>query len=105
MTVSLWSEVGLSFQAFMQQDYKMSVEFHHQHQQIDDCASEVAVYVIDHGNWEKPILPGGDSCPALEFSPERFDHIGNFWTCGEQKNGKGGDRRPLPYMEVCGDAD
>ena len=71
----------------MHLDYSMSVELPHHHQQIDDCASEIAVYVSNHGNWDRPILPGGDSCPDMEFVPERFDHQGNAWTCKEQNHG------------------
>ena len=65
----------------------MGVELYHTHQVIDDCATDIAVYVSDQTNWEKPILPGDGSCPDLEFVPEHFDHIGNFWQCLEQNNG------------------
>ena len=77
-----------SSQALMQLDYQMLVELQHNHQQIDNCATEIAAYVGDHGNWEKPILPGGGSCLDLDFVPERFDHRGNLWTCQNQKYGK-----------------
>ena len=68
--------------------YQLSVELHHNHQQIQDCASEIAHYVQDHGNWERPILPGGGSCPDMVFEPERFDPQGNLWTCKEQSQGR-----------------
>ena len=68
--------------------YQMSIEIHHHHQEIDACALEIAEYVTDHGNWERPILPWGGSCPDLDFEPERFDHQGNNWLCIESNSGK-----------------
>ena len=68
--------------------YQMAVKDHHHIHEIDSCALDIAAYVTDHDQWEKPILPGDGSCPELQFEPERFDYIGNFWQCIEQNNGK-----------------
>ena len=72
----------------MELHYQMFIQPHHHHKLIDDCASEIAVYAGDHGNWAKPILPGGGSCPEMVFEPERFDQLRNLWTCSEQIHGK-----------------
>ena len=69
-------------------EYTMTLEIYHNHQTVDSCASEIAVYVVNHDNWPQPILPGEGDCPDMQFVPERFDHRGNFWKCGDSSYGK-----------------
>ena len=62
-------------------DYELTITLHHNHQEVDACALEIAEYVGNHTNWYKPILPGEGGCSDMVFVPERFDHQGNFWQC------------------------
>ena len=67
-------------------DYIISVQLDHTYQDIIDCTVEIAEYVVDHDNWQKPILPQEPGCSELEFVPERFDWQENFWLCSNQKH-------------------
>jgi hypothetical protein len=71
----------------MLSNYQLMMQAHHNHQQVDTCALELAEYLCDHDNWVKPILPGGDGCADMEFLPERFDHLRNMWQCIDQITG------------------
>ena len=53
------------------------------------CAADIAEYVGDHRNWQRPIIPGDEQCEQLEFQPERFDWVSNMWICSGSLNDAG----------------
>ena len=62
------------------------LKLHHSHtyQEVSACAQEVATYIGDHDNWQKPILPEENGCSAMNFEPERFDFQFYSWICREE---------------------
>ena len=67
----------------MMLDYSMDLEMHHDYSSIVQCATEVASYVGNHDNWLRPIIPADGDCAEMVFTPDQFDHRGNFWRCDE----------------------
>ncbi len=61
--------------------YSMDVNLDVHFLDIEECAADVAEYVIDGNNWPDPILPGSTDCIAMELNPPRFDAGSSQWIC------------------------
>ena len=68
----------------MRQDYTLDVQPSHSHDEIDECAREIAEYAGNHDNWYKPIVPADGNCREMEFIPEEFHLLGTYWNCLNQ---------------------
>ena len=72
---------------FMEIDDVLHFASHHTTGDVTSCAQEIVMYITDHNNWQKPILPPELGCAEMEFQPERFDSVFNKWLCSQNFNG------------------
>ena len=52
--------------------------------EVETCALEVAEYLNDHSNWQKPVFPDEAGCSRLQVFPKYFSASGMFWNCDNQ---------------------
>ena len=76
-----------TYQADVDAMFKFDLEPHHSNSDIVSCIQEVEVFVGNHDNWNKPIIPGDDDCTQLDFQPEIFEPKLRNWVCSA--SGKG----------------
>ena len=46
-----------------------------------DCAYLVHSWLLQHENWDDPLLPKPSGCPGLEYEEGSFDDEGHGWNC------------------------
>ena len=57
---------------------------HHVPYDVESCALEVADYLNDLTNWQRPIFPDVPDCSRLEIRPPFFNTSGTLWNCDSQ---------------------
>ena len=70
---------------FIEIDNEIRFPPHISTEDVTSCSREIADYISDHDNWEKPIIPSEPGCSEMEFDPERFDFVFNKWVCESNK--------------------
>jgi len=77
-------ETGNVLQAFLTIDHTLTAQGYHVVDEVQSCAEEVAEYLSDLSNWQRPIFPDEAGCSRLEVLPQYFNMSGTLWNCDRQ---------------------